>query len=1023
MKKGNWKKVYASVMVALLSGVTFASFGAEALPDQGESTESASHFVSVNYDKDSDTTTGNYNNDGAKGEGSIAVGKDAESDYLGSIAIGNEAKGLGFDGQGISHYAGTSIAIGDKASAQGGSVAIGEKASGIALGDVALGRGAKAEGTSKFTASGTDFGGAVSIGNYSNAKGGGAVAIGLRTKTNGNYAIAIGGSGTTKAEKDYSIAIGDATWATAQNAFAVGRTARATAEDGIAVGRGTQVRGSAAIALGYGASASADNSVAIGTLSSASGYFGTDTISLFSGSGNHDKKMGIISVGYNNGGERRIVNVAGGVNATDAVNVGQLQSIVEKIGYTTGDDGKINNGGDQTILSRLSALEGSAGGSTSESHFLSINYGDTNKDAGNYNNDGAKAEGAIAIGMDNEANEKYSIAIGKNVTATGDKLVGGYDSYYYPAIGLGKDVKAIGADAIAIGRDVRAEGRDAVAFGRNAIAEGEGTLALGFNAIAQLAPNPNAGKGYNYALAVGALSKAYAPGASAFGHGSAANAERSLAVGDFAGVYGESGIAIGDQAKAGLNSDKAYTNGIAIGTESASAMNDALAFGRKAKANAESSAAIGRESETSYSYTDTTALFTGAANKDSTDGVVTFGRDKRGFFTKEINRRLLHVAGGVDDTDAVNMGQLKAIVEKIGYTTGTDGKIDNAGDKTLIQRVEDLEKNKPTSGGSGGTSEVTVTSKAIEKPNAEQTPTKYGQTVTLTDGSGKESVIDDVASADKLAEVDQSVAKLQEEVGDRNYSKIKNKSNTLADGDSFTTAISKLNDKLSNIKAGDAGKSVTGGSINDKGQISLKQQDGTDVTLDGAIKDVSVKQGDYAVKDGKVEIGLVDNYSKADAGSFTISDIAKASDVELLGGRVDQLDSRIDKVGAGAAALAALHPLEYDPDSKWDVSAGYGNFRGENALALGAFYRPNENTLFSLGGSFGNGENMLNAGISFKLGQGGSGMPTSRVAMAREITDLKAENQQLKNQMDEQKKEMDAKIQQLIKQVEALADK
>ena len=103
-----------------------------------------------------------------------------------------------------------------------------------------------------------------------------------------------------------------------------------------------------------------------------------------------------------------------------------------------------------------------------------------------------------------------------------------------------------------------------------------------------------------------------------------------------------------------------------------------------------------------------------------------------------------------------------------------------------------------------------------------------------------------------------------------------------------------------------------------------------------------------------------------------------------LSGSVNKLGNRINRVGAGAAALAALHPLDFDPDDKWDFAAGYGNYRGANAAAIGAYYRPNEDTMFSVGGSFGGGENMVNAGVSIKLGQGNH-VSTSRVAMAKEM--------------------------------------
>ena len=112
--------------------------------------------------------------------------------------------------------------------------------------------------------------------------------------------------------------------------------------------------------------------------------------------------------------------------------------------------------------------------------------------------------------------------------------------------------------------------------------------------------------------------------------------------------------------------------------------------------------------------------------------------------------------------------------------------------------------------------------------------------------------------------------------------------------------------------------------------------------------------------------------------------------ISILGGKVSELNTRVNRVGAGAAALAALHPLDFDPDDKWDFAAGYGNYKGANAAAIGAYYRPNEDTMVSVGGSFGGGENMVNAGVSVKLGQGNH-VTTSRVAMAKEIKDLRAE--------------------------------
>ena len=136
--------------------------------------------------------------------------------------------------------------------------------------------------------------------------------------------------------------------------------------------------------------------------------------------------------------------------------------------------------------------------------------------------------------------------------------------------------------------------------------------------------------------------------------------------------------------------------------------------------------------------------------------------------------------------------------------------------------------------------------------------------------------------------------------------------------------------------------------------------------------------------------------------------------VTVLNGRVDRLGTRVDRVGAGAAALAALHPLEYDPENKWDFAAGYGNYSGANAVAIGAFYRPNENQMFSISGSFGGGENMVNAGISVKVGEG-TGISTSKVAMANEIKKLKIANEKVQQENKEMKNEIEILKQQVQK--------
>ena len=172
----------------------------------------------------------------------------------------------------------------------------------------------------------------------------------------------------------------------------------------------------------------------------------------------------------------------------------------------------------------------------------------------------------------------------------------------------------------------------------------------------------------------------------------------------------------------------------------------------------------------------------------------------------------------------------------------------------------------------------------------------------------------------------------------------------------------------------------------------------------------TVKTGDTTINDNGLTINNGPSITKngVDAGDKKITNVApgdisptskdavNGSQLFQTNQSISRLGDRVNKVGAGAAALAALHPLDFDPDDKWDVAAGYGHYRNANAGAIGVFYRPNEDTMFSVGGSFGGGENMVNAGVSLKLGQGNH-VSTSKVAMAKEIKDLRNEVEQLRS--------------------------
>lgn len=193
---------------------------------------------------------------------------------------------------------------------------------------------------------------------------------------------------------------------------------------------------------------------------------------------------------------------------------------------------------------------------------------------------------------------------------------------------------------------------------------------------------------------------------------------------------------------------------------------------------------------------------------------------------------------------------------------------------------------------------------------------------------------------------------------------------------------------------------VNGGSIGADGSITLNVNNGRDVTLEGQLKDAQLTDIARDKEAGTATLVVKDGYTNEEVRKLTIDDIASKAQNDKehaefrehfneLDHRVDNLGSRVDKVGAGAAALAALHPMDFDPDDKLTFAAGYGNYKGKNAAAVGAFYRPDEKVMLSVGGTFGNGENMVNAGISFSLDRTAR-VSNSRTAMAKEIVDLRA---------------------------------
>lgn len=308
---------------------------------------------------------------------------------------------------------------------------------------------------------------------------------------------------------------------------------------------------------------------------------------------------------------------------------------------------------------------------------------------------------------------------------------------------------------------------------------------------------------------------------------------------------------------------------------------------------------------------------------------------------------------------------------------------------------------------------------------------KEGETANYQISLNKDLNVDSVTAADKIKtkdlEVTDSAAIGKVTINKDDKGTIGGLTNKTWDAKNITSGQAATEDQL---------QAATKNAVNYDGDDSKTVTLRKDTTIQN-VANTTIEEGSKnAVNAGTVyketrveKDGTFIRQANTAGQNITALDHQVAANTESIyniNNRVSNLDNRVNKVGAGAAALAALHPLDFNPDDKWDFAVGYGNYRNANSVALGAFYRPNENTMLSLGTNFGNGENMFNAGVSFKIGKGNSYAGYSKVEMAkvidtqsREVAALKEEN--AKNAKDNAV--MKAEIEALKKQVEALAAK
>lgn len=438
------------------------------------------------------------------------------------------------------------------------------------------------------------------------------------------------------------------------------------------------------------------------------------------------------------------------------------------------------------------------------------------------------------------------------------------------------------------------------------------------------------------------------------------NASNNIVMGNDHTITADNTIAIG-----GLSSGetRSVANTTTIGYDAKASVEGGVALGYKSNATVDKGAA-GYDISTKAASTDTSSTWKATAAAVSVGDVA-----------NDVTRQITSVAAGTNDTDAVNVAQLKKVETKIS-TVEADAKKHTtvvAGDNTTV--------TSGTNANGGAEYKVSVNKDLVEMSSA-----NFGK-----------------ATDDVRARIDKDSARFfngSENIGvtpkgiqientdtleQANFTKYGMYASEGSKTVYYTTnGISAGDQIINNVKAGVADTDAVNVSqlkrVQD--QIAASTQV-TTVTAGDHIKVTPTVNGnthDY-------KVSLADDI--ADQITNNTTNITKnTNDIKNIKGDLSKIDKRVDKSVAGAAALAALHPLDFDPDAKWDFAAGYGHYRSGDAAAIGAFYRPNEDVQLSVGSTVGSDETVFNAGLSVKVGAH-SNVSRSRVAIGKEVLALK----------------------------------
>ena len=849
-----------------------------------------------------------------------------------------------------------------------GMIVIGNSAAATGLDSIALGTNAVATGD-RTTAIGGDAKadhGGVAIGSLANASGTyDAVAIGYRTKASGRYSTAIGKEAA--AEGQDSLAIAYSAKALAKNSVALGYMAKAAVEESIAIGYYSSAESKGSFAFGSNSKVTGVNSVAIGTGSEAKR---DNSVSVGAGSGSHGPEY------------RQIINVAYGTADHDAATYGQILRDTWST-IKIGDDG---NG--STKLTKNDGTEGPT----------------INVDASSLNKKITKNTNSITA-VDNK--------IGSLST----------DGTYI------KKANNVSANLVELDKQVNT---NATAITNKTNLDLSNINAAGENVIKNLAGN-KAGEIVDTKLG-NITSENYVKKAdtvnaniSALDTQVKANADDIIAA--------NTKITAVDNKIGSLSADGNYIK----------------------KANNVSANLVELDNQVNANVT----AITNKANLDlsniSTAGkdvIINLAGNKAGEIV-DVKLGAITSTHYVKKADTVNANisaldtQLNKVDNKIG--TMTDGNYISAGN-TVAGNLSALDNQLKANAEAINTkadkdlSNITDAGKNVIKDLAgnkagEVVDAKLGDITSENYVKKADTVNANISALDKQVKTNADAINTK---ADKDLSNItdagKNVIKDLAGNKAGEVVDAKLGDITSenyvkkadtvnaNISALDKQMKANTDNIGDTNKLTTA---GLGSNLSDAVVNVNNKVGTADELKALKDAGLGDNLAqataavnkKADKNAEDIKTVNGRVDelggrVDTLGGAVSKLDTKVNKVGAGAAALAALHPMDFDPDNKLSFAAGVGSYHGASAVAIGAFYRPSEQVMFSISGNMGNGENMVNAGVSFALDRP-SKTPTTKAALVKTVA---AQNEQIAA-LKETVAEQNEKIARLEAMVEKLAAK